>query len=410
MRALARYQLFFLTLLAATVLGGLALTSWVNPWRVTPTPWSSPSLDEHREIDNRWNRTAKTGLIRSGEWNAALFGSSRVDISLDPEHPAFAGMRCVNLGLNAAGIGENHAIFRYFMDRQDPRLVVFCIDPGDLSTASPAAPLGDFSISPLDPAGDPVERELRYRAGVSALVDSGYTMLRAVRDQPAIHSTHGFRRDAPFPDNQRALIASLYLATTYRLAIQRIDYASLNPDKLALVDDIIQRCRGKNARLVIFIPPNHALFQLAFRETKDPDPCFARDRRYLAERVAAANSADPADPPIELWDFLDAHPLNVPPLPPADDPAAHLPDWIDLFHSTSRLGSLMLDRLQRGDGGSPSAVPGATRPGSPPYGVLLTPDLLDSRIADVAAGLENYARQHPADLEFLRDSLARFAR
>lgn len=404
MRALARYQLFFLALLAATVLGALALTSWVNPWRVTPAPWSSDSLDEHREVENRWNRTAKAGLIRSGDWDAALFGSSRVDISLDPEHPAFDGMRCVNLGLNAAGIGENHAIFQYYIERHDPRLVVFCIDPGDLTSAHPQAPLGDFTISPLDPAADPLERELRYHAGVSALIDSGATVMRSLRDQAAVHTTHGFRRDAPFPDNQRALIASLYLSTTYRLAHRRMEFAHastsgpLNPEKTALVDDIIRRCREKNARLVIFIPPNHALFQVAFRELGDPDPHFARDRRALAERVAAANTAAPDAPPVELWDFLDAHPFNSPPLPPAGDPAAHLPDWIDLFHSTSRLGNLMLDLL---------AADSETA--TPPYGILLTPDILDSRIADVAAGLDAYTRDHPEDIEFLRESLARFA-
>jgi len=399
MRALSRYRTFFLILLGAATLGALGLTSWVNPWRVTPAPWSDSGFEPYRDIEGNWNATTKTGLVRSERWDAALFGSSRTDIALDPRHPAFEGLRCANLGLNAAGIGENHAIFSYFMDHEEsPCLVVFSIDPGDISTPDRKRFKGDFPLSPLDPASDPVERELRYRAGVTALAACGETISRRLRDQPAEHTPQGFRRNAEFPEDQRRLVASLYLPVTYRYALKHKRTDALNPHKLALVDDIIRRCREKGARLVFFIPPNQALFMLTFRELGDPDPFFARDRRALAERVAAANAAAPDAPPVELWDFLDAHPLNCQPLPPPDDPAAHMEDWLDIYHSAHPIGNLMLDRL----------LPENPSPVSPPYGVLLAPDLVDSRVAAIASGLDAYAAAHPGDIAFLRNTLAKF--
>ena len=400
MRALSRYRMYFLVLLGTATLGALGLTSWVNPWRVTPAPWSGEGFEPYRDIERDWNTTCKAGLVRSGRWDAALFGSSRTDIALDPLHPAFRGMRCVNLGLNAAGIGENHAIFSYFMEHESPKLVVFCIDPGDLSTPERKQFKGDFTLSPLDPGADPVERELRYRAGVTALAGCGTVVSRRLRGQLAEHTPQGFRREAEFPKHQRKLIRSLYLPVTYRYALKHKRTDALNPRKLALVDDIIRRCREMGTRLVFFIPPNQALFMLTFRELGDPDPYFARDRRALAKRIAAANaSAPPGAPPVELWDFLDAHPLNCQPLPPANDPGAHMPDWLDLYHSDHRIGNLMLDRL----------LPDHASPSTPPYGTRLAPELVDSRVAEIAKGLDAYARTHPGDIAYLREALAKFA-
>jgi hypothetical protein len=391
-RALKRYQTFFLLLILGMAIGGFALNTTVNPWRVTPTPWTSEKLEPYRAIEISWNRTSKAGLVRSGNWDAAMFGSSRVDIGLDPQHPVFDGMQCANLGLNAGLLVENHAMFRYFIERQSPRLVVLAIDAGDLSTPPPKVNNTDFPLSPLDPAGNPLERELRYHVGISTMAASIATVGRSLKDQPAEHSPQGFRLDAPFPQNQRLLISSLYLSTTYRMAMAHTAHGGLSKEKIALVEDIIAACREKNTRLVIFCTPNHALFQLAYRELGDPDPYFAKDRRALAKLAAAANTAAPDAPPIEIWDFLDGHPLNSPPLPPADQPGSHLDGWIDLFHATPDIGRLMLDRLN----------------GPGPYGERLTPETIDARVEQVRAQLEAYATRHPDDLAFLKKSLAKF--
>lgn len=392
MPALKRYQTLFLLLLVGVLAAGFALNTAVNPWRVTPSPWTSNRLDSYRAIENTWNRTSKAGLVRSGSWDAALFGSSRVDMQLDPTHPAFDGLRCANLGLNAGLLVENHAMFRYFMERQSPRLVVFAIDAGDLSTPPPKINVTDFPLSPLDPEANPLERELRYRFGISTLAASFATLGRAVRDQPADHTPQGFRRHAPFPENQRLLISSLYLSTTHRMAQSHIAHGGLSPEKLALLEDIITRCREKGTRLVLFFTPNHALFQLAYRELGDPDCYFANDRLALAEAATLANSAHPTAPPVEVWDFLDGHPLNSPPLPPPGEKGAHLAEWIDLFHATPTIGSAMLDRLN----------------GLGSYGVRLTPEIIDQRVAEIRAQLDDYTARHPGDLDFLRSSLAKF--
>ncbi|MCW1921006.1 hypothetical protein OKA05_00470 [Luteolibacter arcticus] len=392
MRALKRYQKFFLLLLAGMLVAGFVLNTTVNPWRVTPTPWSSAKFEPYRPIDNTWNRTAKAGLVRSGTWDAAMFGSSRVDIGLDPQHPAFSGLHCANLGLNAGLLVENHAMFRYYIERENPRLVVLAIDACDLSTPPPKINVTDFALSPLDPEASPLERELRYHTGISTLAASFATLGRTIRGEVSDHTPQGFRRSAPFPQNQRLLISSLYLSTTHRMAQSHIAHGGLSEEKMRLLQEIVTGCREKDARLVIFFTPNHALFQLAFRELGDPDCYFEKDRRALAELAASANAADSSAPPVEVWDFLDGHPLNTPPLPPAGDKSGHLANWIDLFHATPLIGKEMLDRLN----------------GAGTYGDRLTPEGIPARVERVRAQLDDYATRHPDDVAFLRQSLAKF--
>jgi len=391
-RALKRYQKFFLVLLASIVVAGFAFNTTVNPWRVTPMPWSLDRLDPYRPIDSTWNRTAKAGLVLSGTWGAAMFGSSRVDIALDPTHPAFDGLHCVNLGLNAGSMVENHAMFRYYIERENPRLVVLAIDPGDLTTPLPKVSLTDFALSPLDPKANPLERELRYHGGISTLAASFATVGRAIMDKPSDHTSQGFRREAVFPDNQRFLISSLYVSTIYRLAQSRIENRGLSEEKMKLLREIVTTCREKDARVVIFFTPNHALYQIAFRELGDPDCYFEKDRMALAELAAHANDDNSSAAPVEVWDFMDGHPLNVPPLPPAGEKGSHLPNWIDLFHSTPVIGKEMLDRLT----------------GAGTYGERLTPEGVPARIEKVRAQLDDYASRYPDDVAFLRQSLAKF--
>ena len=387
MRSLRRYQTFFLALLAGAALVGFAFNSWVNPWRVIPSPLSSAKMEPYRGIEPDWTRTSKAGLVRSGTWDAGLFGSSRVDIGLDPRHPVFVGMTCGNFGLNAGLIAENHAMFRYFIDHESPKLVVLAIDATDLTTPPPRTNSTDFALSPLDPKANALERELRYRAGISTIASSLTTAARMARGELADHTPEGFRRRADFPDGQM-----LYFSTIFRMAKGHSANGKPDPAKMAMLEEIVARCREKNARLVIFFTPNHGLFQLAFRELGDPDPYFAEDRRALADLAARANAAAPAATPVEVWDFLDGHPLNTPPMPLAGQKGGHPAGWVDLFHVLPETGNHMLERLQgRGD-----------------YGELLLPGGVEARVAKVKAQLDEYAARNPDDVAFLRQSLAKF--
>lgn len=387
MRQLRRYQTFFLLFFVAVAGLAVAFNSWANPWRVIPSPLSSRQMEPYRAIEQNWNRTCKAGLASSTAWDAGLFGSSRVDIGLNPKHAAFDGMRCGNFGLNAGLLAENEAMCRYFLEHQKPKLIVLAIDATDLTTPVAKKRQADFDISPLAGGPPTLEQDLRYRAGISTLSSSLGATGRMIRGTLAEHTPEGFRREPEYPDGQM-----LYFSTIYRMAKQHTSTGTVEAEKIAMLERIIARCREKDVQLVIFFTPNHGLFQLAFRELGDPDPYFSKDRRALAELAARANAADPTALPVQVYDFLDGHPLNVPPMPSPGAKKGHPEGWVDLFHVLPSTGDRMLERLQgRGD-----------------YGELLLPDGVEARVAKVKAQLDEYEARNPEDAEYLRKSLAKF--
>lgn len=387
MRQLRRYQCFFLVLIVAVAGLAVGFNSWADPWRVIPSPLSSRKMDPYRAIEQNWNRTCKAGLASSGTWDAGLFGSSRVDIGLNPKHAAFAGMKCGNFGLNAGLLAENEAMCRYFLNHQNAELVVLAIDATDLTTPVAKKKQADFDISPLNGKPASLEQQLRYRAGISTLSSSLAATGRMMGGTLAEHTPEGFRREPEYPDGQM-----LYFSTIYRMAKQHTAQGEVDGEKIAMLEEIIARCRQRGVRLVIFFTPNHGLFQLAFRELGDPDPYFLKDRRALADLAARANAAAPSAPPVEVWDFLDGHPLNTSPMPPAGRKKGHPAGWVDLFHVLPETGDRMLERLQgRGD-----------------YGELLLPHSVEARVAKVKAQLDEYEARNPEDAAYLRRSLAKF--
>ena len=373
---------FLLATLAVLAVSGFLLNTCVDPWRVAPAPWTSDALDEYRTIDNAWNRTAKAGLLRSGDWDAAIFGSSRVDIAFDPGHPMFDGLRCVNLGLNAANLVENHRIFDRFMSTSRPRLVVFAVDPGDLTTAPWKMNPTDFALSPLDPSAPAIERECRYRFGVSTLRASVEVLGRAMGKKPGSHTAAGFRRDSPVPEDTRSLIAGLYSATTVRLVRDRDRVAGVDPVKRSLLEDVVRQCQARGVRLVLMLTPNHVLFQASPQVLGGVDPFFSRDREELARHAGEG---------VEVWDFLDVHPINAEALPAG---RGHFEWWIDSFHATPRLGGLVLDRI----GGAAGD-----------YGVMLAPAVVAGRVGEIGTGIEAWRDGRPEDFDFLVECLSRYS-
>ncbi len=392
MNGLLRFRRCFQGLLVLLVAGGFFLNTWVNPWRITGMPWSSERLDAYRDIERDFSRTCKAGLASSKPWSAAVFGSSRVDIGIAPGRPPLASRNAVNLGLNAGLLHENKAAFDYFMSHQErPELVIFFIDAGDLTTpgARGGRGLGDFSTSPLFPGNEGAESWLRYHCGVSALSASAAVLQRAATRELTTYSSSGFRREAERLVHPRQQIAGLYLSTIVRVARNRNAYASVSDFKMNEVRDIIRQCREKNTRLILVMPPNHVLFQLAFHELGAADPWFERDRLALAELAEEANRRSPEAIPVEFWDFQDAHPLNAERLPEQ----GQMEHWIDLFHFTPPLGQQLLAAILTGNSD---------------YGTRLDPEGVSAHVARVRAELERWARAHPENLDFLRTSLERF--
>lgn len=390
MSAPRRYAAAMVAVLALALLVSLGVNTTVNPWRVTPTPWSSAKLDPYRDISSQI-RTGKAGIVRANpEIGVGIIGSSRVANGLDPENPAWDRRDVVNLGCSGGFFYEAEALCRYLLERRSPELVLFGIDPGDLSSDTDTRPMGDFHASPLDPEGEAFNRELRYLFGISTLEASFQTLARAAGGEPTQYTPKGLRA-RPKKKGQKSQLhfirSRIVGEAEFDLPDESRAGKPLNAVKTARLEALLRECRRRGVRVIVFFHPQHALMHARAADAADPPALFELERRGVLEIVTRANAEALPGAAVEAWDFYDYHPLNCDPIP--RDDAGRMAHWNDLGHYTIEMGDLMLARMMGWP--LPEGFPGAET-----YGTRLDGKTFDAHLVAVRHGYRRYLTKEGA--------------
>jgi len=356
-----------------------AVNTWVNPIWVTPTPWTDEGFAPYRQI-YRQQRTAKAGLVRSQKWNAAFFGSSRIDLAMDPKNPNWGSKKVVNLAVSAGTLPETAPIIRYALEHTPLELIVAGVDISDLTTAHSAWRSTGFLESPFNPKGERFEREIRYVVGFSSFKTSFSTIRNRLTGRLPEYTPEGHRLRRRNPRDVAKVIATAAIAHALR-TIRRRHHLAPNKWKVSLLRQALRDAKEHHARMVVVIPPSHAAYLGVYHLENDPDPAFRLDRQIMTRLVEEANKAFPEAPTAEIWDFNDFHPLNCEPVP---SPGRQMKWWFDGTHARKALGDIMLARIM----GWPLEGVGAD------YGFKLSSSNLDERIAGINAGYLRFKREH----------------
>jgi hypothetical protein len=364
----------------------------VNPWRVTPVPWQAESLDPYRGEADRL-RTRKAGILRSGDWGVALVGSSRVANGFDPALPQWRRNDVANLGCSAGFLQEATAIGSYFVRHEPAELLLFGVDPGDLTSSVDTRPMFDFESSPFSPNAN-LDTELRYIFGLSTLDSSLETLQHARRKQTGEFDPLGMRR---VPKRHKGSQVNFIAQTiTRKIELETADAASpdrpFNDVKLRKLREMLDEARRKPCRVIVFFQANHALMHAEAGHIGTSVIPFEKERRALVTMIAASNAAIPGAPPIELWDFCNYHPLSCEPIPLDNPKEGRMKDWADLGHFTPEVGTQMLALMM----GWP-----LPKPEWADIGRKLDAANLDAYLTEVATGYQRYlTRDGSRDLEW----------
>lgn len=346
-----RYAGFLLG--AALIAVGVAavVNTLVDPFRVTGAPWASKAVDPYRDISAS-TRTGKAGLIRArGDWQVGIFGSSRVISSLDPQAVEWGEKRVVNLGMPGGLLYENVAMAEYFIERQpQAELLVIGIDPGDLTNTLDTRPLVDYMASPLNPDGA-LDRELRYVFGISTFETSLETLMLQAKKKPGEYNDHGFRDrpshggggGAAAPGQGQLNFIKNRFIDDARVPAKPGAGTVVTGKKAEKLAKLLDRCREKGVRVVMFLHPNHVLLQAKMADLDKAVVPFETDRRELVAMVERAN-AKGTGPAVELWDFYSYHPYNRERVRP-EGVVPELVHWRDLEHFTKDVGDGMLSLM-----------------------------------------------------------------
>ncbi len=382
-----RYAGIVFAAVAAATLIAAAVNTRVDPLRMTRAPWADASLDPYRDISAA-TRTGKTGLLRARkDWQGAIFGSSRVISALDPQAPGWGEMRVVNLGMPGAFLHENVAMAEFFLRSQPAELVVFGVDPGDLTSPMDTRAMSDFMSSPLNPQGA-LDRELRYVVGLSTFESSLETLSLKARGKRGEYNDHGLRDrpghaggGAAGGKNQLNFIKNRFVDDA-RIATPA--EPALNGDKTAKLEKLMKLCRERGVRPVFFLHPNHVLLRAKSADLGKAVTPFETDRRALGEMVARVNALDLPGPPVELWDFYSFHPYNRERVRPLEGQPNELVHWRDLEHFTKDVGEGMLAIML----GWP-----VTNPDLRAYGEKLSPEHVEDRISRLRDDYRAYLQE-----------------
>ncbi|HTJ78616.1 MAG TPA: hypothetical protein VL357_06430 [Rariglobus sp.] len=397
-KAFRYYTVGLIGVIVLFLMVGLALNIVVNPWRVLPARWMAQSLEPYRDTSEAL-RTSKAGLVRAHPDCEVIFaGSSRINIGLNPEHPALAGSKTLNLAFSGGLILETAPMVRYALAHEkNLKLVIVGIDPGDLVSNRDLRRVTDFYSSPLADEGFSLDRELRYWIGMPVLKASISTLRNALHGESSPNAPLGQSLLPRIPPDLRAYVKNqrqdFIFETSEAWALEPKESSIGKVDALrSLLSDL----RKAGVKALVVFPPMHALRLVNPSDDYPEHVAWERDRRILAQVCGEVNGLPETGPAVQLWDFMNFAPPMDEPLPAANAPGKGFPDWFDLVHFSARVGDRMLDRMLGPDEG---AAP------TDGFGVDVLKEGIEAHLAAIRESHRKYCASHPEDVAWMRSIL-----
>jgi len=355
----------------------------VDPFFVFGTAWDGPLSAYKPDIASR---TAKAELLRRHRFPTLLLGSSRVEVGVAPDSPAFEGDKVFNAALRGANFYETYHEFRYAVETIPLERVFLFVDFYQFTSTETAS--RDFTKCRFAPHLDFSEYYLEYLFSWRAAESSFNVLTRYIRKKPAEYSALGHRCVVDMKHTTRPT-RELFAAVS-RGFIKTLATYRYSQDRLDLFRDVVRTCREKGIELTVVIPPVHAV-QLETYEVSGLWETFLNWKRDLLAVLEAEGNGH-----VPLWDFTGYSEWTTEEVPD-DDSIDGMKWYYESSHFKSALGDLMLARIL----GRPDA--------SEAFGVLLTPDDIDEVIRKQSTDQMHWAESHPDIVRMLQDTTEAFS-
>jgi hypothetical protein len=331
------------------------------------------------------SRAGKSEAVAHGNYDVILLGTSRVELGMPINHPAYDSDRVYNLGLEGTSLPELEAALDLALRKNHLKRVIFGVDFLLFSDMRAARP--DFDNSRFNPHLNVFEYHARNLFDWDATVRSWSLVERLKHHRSSQAAERGFvPRTIPPRLSQRTVFARRI--HDFLINPQTYGAYRYSPERVAELHAMIRRCRANGVDLVIFIPPVHAL-QLETIRVAGLWPTFEQWKKDAVHAV----TEETGDHPIPLWDFTGFKDRVAENVPPVGDKTTRMKWYIDSSHFTPALGGLVLDRM------FPSAASGNT---ANDFGVPLVPANVEAHLKKLREDREAYATAHPDEIEWLR--------
>ena len=383
-------------LLLAAVVG--AFNALVDPYLLFGSPRIKGINDRKPGVETQ-ERLMKAYEVTRAAPRTLLLGTSRVDLGLDTRHSVWpaSARPAYNLGIAAADPYTSLRYLQHASAAGKPDLVVLGLD-FEYFLSSGAAEHGtalDFEARlSVDRNGRPNGAQRLQHArdlfqgslSLDALLDSIDTLSANRRPDSADLAPSGDLSEAGLRSDAVELGSASLFAQRDLRNIRFYYGKSKSNEGMADIRGIIDLCRQRGTRLILFINPVHADMLETF-DLLGLWPAYESWKRDLVELVSRQPGSTGA---IALWDFSGYDPYTTESVPSTRRDVLH---WFwEPSHYTKELGDKILERLFGG--------------GDATYGVLLTPATIEPHLADVRAAREAYRNSQPADVDRVREIFA----
>jgi hypothetical protein len=389
---------------------------------------SIPRLNALRTQAGTDPRLSKPAIMCRDRPEAVVIGTSRVALAIDPVHPGWgsAAGHVYNFGIPGMGLEEVALTFRHavFASRRLRLALVgldFLMFNANREVLAPQTENIAFDrqrlvLSETDSCFGSFFHDFDSWLGARGLAQSLITISQQVpeteRNKPNKIATllSLYRRDGLL-DNAK-VFEDLARTGGYRSLFgpggQERYYTSVvwlpPPDRnycfsrdelntFEIFKDLIRFARQAGIDLRLFIDPVHARLLLAMRYAR-LWPLYEEWKRRLVQ-ILAEESRESGKPAFPLWDFSGFNAVTTETVPPAGDLETQVKWFWEPAHYKRETGDLILDRVL-GHRTSARLVPDD-------FGILLTPENIESSLAADSQKGDDYLRREAADAALVRN-------
>ncbi|HAM41581.1 MAG TPA: hypothetical protein DDX89_04945 [Candidatus Omnitrophica bacterium] len=426
-RAFFRYTLTVAIAAVSALAGATIVNGLVDPYGMYRLA-DLPGLTAQKPAIYHRVRLLKAYEVRRLKPHSLLLGSSRSHLAFRTSHEGWArqASRRYNLAFDGATTKEMYAYLIHAHAVSPLTQVLLALDTYHPTTA-PAATRPDFDPALLLTQHRAVSwwrrltADLKLLTSFDTLRDSVKTLTSQQAGDPEWYAPDGqrlgevfFRRSSEnfVKVGPRAYFEEIdQLEVGFKLEWRipvspgtRVSTATAaKSDASTSLDDIrrlVAFCRTHRIDLRIFLTPAHA-HQLELDAATGGWPALEHGKRALVDLLAQDAARHPDQPPIPLWDFSGYSTITTEPLPPPTGHAEMQWYW-DSSHFKEQVGDLVLDRVLD------FHESGRVMPAD--FGIRLTPETIESTLAQIRTAQAAYRQQHPDDLAAIRAWVADYKR
>jgi hypothetical protein len=366
--------------------------------------WTMPGLTESKPAAGNRGDLIKPYLVRTLRARTVILGTSRDDVGLDPESPAWAAnVRPVfNFGVPGSRPYSHLRYLQHAAAIHTPQFIVVSVDfltfleAADPNVPYPRSQSEDRLLVERD--GSPSENArwqmLRDRFSVlvsfDAVVDSARTLTRQTGYVSITREGYSSGEERFFPEIHAKGQFSVFRDVVQREA-QVLEQLS-GPGKptlttarqIAALRQMLAFAAERNMEVKLFISPAHA-FELENIRVHGLRDGFEHWKYELVHLVSASSRAFPRAPPATITDFSGYHAIATEAVPEPGDVKTVMQWYWDPAHYRPALGSLIISDLFADN---------------PRLGVRLDPSSFCARLQDDRQKVDEYLRS-PGPARFL---------